>query len=137
MPAVVVGYDGSDAGRAALDTALGVGHLLGDRVIVVFAYEVSRLGGEVPDYAKALRERAEEVIGHARHHAEAQHVPIEAEIVEQDPAQALVDVAKQHDARMIVVGSLGERPLKGVVVGSTPYRLLHIADRPVLVVPTA
>jgi nucleotide-binding universal stress UspA family protein len=137
MPAVVVGFDGSDWARQALDTALGVGKLLGDRVVVVFAYEVSRLGGEVPDYAKALRERAQEVIEHARHHAEAREVEIEAEIVEKDPAQALVDVANQHDARMIVVGSRSERPLKGVVVGSTPYRLLHIADRPVLVVPVS
>jgi nucleotide-binding universal stress UspA family protein len=137
MPAVVVGYDGSDWARQALDTALGVGKLLGDSVVVVFAYEVSRLGGEVPDYAKALRERAQEVIEHARHHAEASEVEIEAEIVEKDPAQALVDVANRHDARMIVVGSRSERPLKGVVVGSTPYRLLHIADRPVLVVPVS
>jgi nucleotide-binding universal stress UspA family protein len=36
---------------------------------------------------------------------------------------------------MIVVGSYGERPLKGAILGSTPYKLLYLADRPVLVVP--
>ncbi len=36
---------------------------------------------------------------------------------------------------MIVVGSYGDPPLKGVILGSTPSKLLHVADRPVLVVP--
>ena len=36
---------------------------------------------------------------------------------------------------MIVVGSHGEPPLKGVILGSTPNKLLHISERPVLVVP--
>ena len=36
---------------------------------------------------------------------------------------------------MIVVGSYGEPPLKGMILGSTPNKLLHISERPVLVVP--
>ena len=36
---------------------------------------------------------------------------------------------------MIVVGSFGEAPLKGIILGSTPNKLLHLTDRPVLVVP--
>ena len=38
---------------------------------------------------------------------------------------------------MIVVGSYGEPPLKGVILGSTAYKLLHLTERPVLVVPDA
>jgi len=53
---------------------------------------------------------------------------------EQPSAEALIAVAEEHDARMIVVGSYGERPLKSALVGSTPTRLLHLAERPVLVV---
>ena len=36
---------------------------------------------------------------------------------------------------MIVVGSYGDPPLKGMILGSTPNKLLHMAERPVLVVP--
>ena len=50
-------------------------------------------------------------------------------------AEALVEVADERDARMIVVGSYGEPPLKGMILGSTPNKLLHISGRPVLVVP--
>ena len=35
---------------------------------------------------------------------------------------------------MIVVGSYGERPLKGALVGSTPHKLIHLSERPVIVV---
>jgi len=51
------------------------------------------------------------------------------------PSHALIEAAEETEARMIVVGSYGEAPLKGVIIGSTPYRLLHVAQCPVLVVP--
>ena len=36
---------------------------------------------------------------------------------------------------MIVVGTYGESPLRGAILGSTPHKLLHLTDRPVLAVP--
>jgi nucleotide-binding universal stress UspA family protein len=54
--------------------------------------------------------------------------------LERPPAQALIEVADERDARMIVVGSHGETPLKSVLLGSTPTKLLHLSLRPVLVV---
>ncbi len=137
MATILVGYDASDCARAALDTAIEVARALDDDVQVVMAYELSRLGGEVADYARALRERAEEVLEHARHQAAAHGFSIGTEIIEEAPAQALVDAAARMQARLIVVGTRGEHPLKGALVGSTPHKLLQVADRPVLVVPAA
>jgi len=34
-----------------------------------------------------------------------------------------------------VVGSYGEHPIKGALLGSVPHTLLHLSERPVLVVP--
>ncbi len=62
-------------------------------------------------------------------------VDAEVALVDERPAEALVTLAERHDARMIVVGSYGESPLRGAILGSTPHKLLHLADRPVLVVP--
>ena len=36
---------------------------------------------------------------------------------------------------MIVVGSYGESPIAGAVLGATAYKLVHVGERPVLVVP--
>jgi nucleotide-binding universal stress UspA family protein len=62
-------------------------------------------------------------------------VDVETALVEDRPSAALVQLADDNDARMIVVGSWKERPLKGAILGSTPHRLLYLAERPVLVVP--
>ena len=59
------------------------------------------------------------------------------ELVPERPAAALVEVADARDARFIVVGTWGEGPLRGAFLGSTPYKLLHLADRPVVVVPAS
>jgi nucleotide-binding universal stress UspA family protein len=135
MGTLIVGYDGSDGARSALGAAIELGGTLGDALHVVMSYEVSRLGGEVQDYAKALRERAEHVVRQAVDQAAAAGCDITTEIIEQPPADALIAAAERLDARMIVVGSRGESPLKGALVGSTPHKLIQVADRPLLVVP--
>ena len=135
MATIVVGYDGSDCARAALATALELARPLGDDVVAVMAYEYSRLGGEVADFAAALRERAQRIAQHARDQASGLGGAVATEILEEAPADALVEVADRVDARMIVVGSRGESPLRGALVGSTPHKLLQAAGRPVLVVP--
>ena len=134
---VLVGYDGTEGADIALDEAARVASGLGTGLVVVFAFKVSRLGGEVTDYSRALHEHAQEVLERGGERARAAGVECETEWleVETDPAQALVDAADRHDATMLVVGSNGEMPLKAIVLGSTPYRLLHMATRPVLVVP--
>ena len=135
MADIIVGFDGSDCARGALDKAIELSQALGDRVVVTFGYEVSRLGGEVQDYAKAVAERAQEAVDHGVHHAQAKGVEVESAVVEEQPAQALNDLAAQRNARMIVIGSSGESLIKGAVLGSTAHKLLHVAEVPVLVVP--
>jgi nucleotide-binding universal stress UspA family protein len=50
--------------------------------------------------------------------------------------RAILDLAAEHDARAIVVGSRGQGGLTDVLLGSVPGRVIHHADRPVLVVRT-
>ena len=134
MSTQVVGYDGTDGARAALEAAAGLAKELGDTLVVVFAHQVSRLGGEVRDYEDALLERGRGVLEEARSIGRVAGVEIELVMRELSSAEALIEIADEHDARMIVVGSYGERPIKSALVGSTPTRLLHLSERPVLVV---
>jgi nucleotide-binding universal stress UspA family protein len=52
------------------------------------------------------------------------------------PAHAIADAAAAAQADLIVLGSVGSGPLKGLLLGSVAHRLLQIAPCPVLVVPT-
>src|SRR6266567_3830751 len=50
-------------------------------------------------------------------------------------AREIVDDAVEHDAGVIVMGSKGKGDLAGLVLGSTAHKVIHLTDRPVLVVP--
>lgn len=49
-------------------------------------------------------------------------------------AAAIVTAAQDHDAGIIVMGSRGRSDLAGLVLGSTAHKVIHLSDRPVLVV---
>lgn len=136
MGQIVVGYDGSACGDAALAKALDLADELGDSVTVVFGYAPPGLwGGEIAEHEEAIEELGEMVMAKAKSQAAEKGVEIEAQLVAKRAAEALIAAAEQRDARMIVVGSFGDPPLKGMILGSTPNKLLHLSERPVLVVP--
>jgi len=135
---MVLGYDGSDGARAALDKAVELAKLEGARIVVVFAYEIpAAYGGETGEYRRAVRELGEQTTAEAVALIRASGVEYEVELVPERPAYGLVDVAERVGASMIVIGTNGEHPIKGVVLGSVPHKLLHISPIPVLVVPEA
>ncbi len=49
-------------------------------------------------------------------------------------AREIIDDAKEHDVDVIVMGSRGRGDLAGLMLGSTAHKVIHLADRPVLVV---
>ena len=57
-----------------------------------------------------------------------------ADVVFGQAAREIVDMAKQHDVGIIVMGSRGRSELAGLVLGSTAHKVNHLTDRPVLVV---
>jgi nucleotide-binding universal stress UspA family protein len=135
--AVVVGYDESPGAKAALRTAIEVARRWGEALVLVYgvAPPGASLGEEFHAHLDALTEIGREATRHALAEAEAAGVPATVELVQARPAEALLQVADAHDATVIVVGTYGESPLRGAIVGSTPHKLLHLSDRPVLCVP--
>jgi nucleotide-binding universal stress UspA family protein len=132
---IVVGYDGSDGSKAALEQATEIAKGLGDKLVVVFGFEPYRPGGEVQDHAAAVKEMGDKALAEAAERAKAAGVDIETLYVDQRASQALADTASQRKARMIVVGTYGEHALKAAVLGSVPTKLLQISETPVLAVP--
>ncbi len=49
-------------------------------------------------------------------------------------AREIMKDAKEHDVNVIVMGSRGRGDLAGTILGSTAHKVIHLADRPVLVV---
>ncbi len=136
MRNVIVGYDGSECGKAALDEACKLAKELGDGVVVVFGYAPGGYGGgEIPSHREAVEEIGERVTNEAKQQTAAAGIQAEVRLLALKAHHALLQVADELDTRMIIVGTYGEPPLKGAILGSTPHKLLHTADVPVLVVP--
>jgi len=136
MSQIVVGYDGSSCGDAALDAAVALAKDLGDGVTVVFGYAPPGLwGGEIAEHEEAIEELGSKLMAEASRRAAEHGLEVEVEMVAKRGSEALIEVAEHRQARMIVVGSYGDPPLKGFILGSTPNKLLHLSEWPVLVVP--
>jgi nucleotide-binding universal stress UspA family protein len=137
MATIVLGYDGSGCANCALKAALDLAKQLGDRLLIAYAVEppARRIGEELTEHRRALEEIGEQLTGEALRRARSEGVEAEATLVRARPAEGLRDLANEHDARMIVVGTQGESPLRSAILGSTPHKLLQLSDRPVLVVP--
>lgn len=132
---IVVGYDGSECSKAALDAAVDAASAFGDRLVLVFGYEPYRMGGEIQDHRIALEERGEALTAEGVEHAKKAGVDAEAMLVDRGAAEALVEAAQERNARMIVVGTFGDSPLKGAILGATPHKLMQVSEIPVLVAP--
>jgi nucleotide-binding universal stress UspA family protein len=135
MGVLVVGYDGSDCAKAALDEATALAKGLGDSIVVGFGYGPGGPGEEFIATRDMIKHFGERVTSDAPERVQAQGVEVALELVDERPTEALISLAEKHDARAIVVGSYSESPIRGALLGSVPHKLLHLSDRPVLVVP--
>jgi nucleotide-binding universal stress UspA family protein len=132
---IVLGYDGSEGARAALPHAVALARAFDVPLAIVFAFGQNPVGGVTGDVRRAVEETGESMLEGARAAALAVDptVDVQAELVDGRPVDALVAVADQRSARMLVVGGNGHGSIVGSLLGSSTYKVLP-ATVPVLVV---
>lgn len=134
---VVLGYDESPGADEALRVAIDVARRLGEPLRLVYgAAPPGGMGEEFKAHRDALFELGRHATAHALERARQVGVDAQVDVVSAKPADALLRVAEQYDATVIVVGTCGESPMRGAVLGSTPHKLLQLSTRPVLCVPS-
>jgi len=79
-------------------------------------------------------EEGEECLAPAKRRLERAGIPFAARILVGPVAETLVKHARASGRDLIVVGTRGMTGLGNFVLGSTATKLLHLADRPVLIV---
>ncbi|MER5774379.1 universal stress protein [Streptomyces sp. NPDC002039] len=134
---VVLGYDESPGAERALRVALEVAAAFGEPLVLVYgANAPGATGEEYRAHREAVRQAGRSALAHAVEAADEAGVPSTVEVVDDKPAQALLDAAERHGARVVIVGTWGDSPIRGALLGSTPHKLLHLSPVPVLCVPT-
>jgi len=136
---VILGYDGSAGSKAALSVAVTVAQAFGAPLTIVFGYEPNPMGGETADYKAQLERFGTDLLSEAATEATRLDgsLAVETIVAPYRPAESLLEAARERQARVIVVGTTGERPIMGAILGSVPHKLLYRSAVPVLVVPTA
>ncbi|MER5708273.1 MULTISPECIES: universal stress protein [unclassified Streptomyces] len=133
---VVLGYDESPGAARALRIAVEVAAAFDERLVLVYgAAAPGPVGEEYASHYEAIRQAGRAGLTQAVAEADRAGVPTVVEVIDKAPAHALIEAANRYAARVIVVGSWGESPIRGALLGSTPHKLLHMSSVPVLCVP--
>jgi nucleotide-binding universal stress UspA family protein len=135
---VVLALDGSASSDKALECATELVKQRSSSVHVVHVIEltVGRAGGRPPINEAELQAKVEDQVKALT----AAGIKAELEVHKAPtggPAHVIADVAQSAKADLIITGSRGHTALVGMLLGSVPQRLLHLADCPVLIVPQA
>jgi nucleotide-binding universal stress UspA family protein len=141
---IVVGTDGSETSLKAVDKAAQIAADAGATLIVASAHAPARRGGGPdPDQASGEGYRTAgnapvyDLVRDAAARARAAGATsVEERAVEGTPADALIALADEVGADLLVVGSVGLNSMVGKLVGSVPKLVRQRADVEVLVVDT-
>jgi nucleotide-binding universal stress UspA family protein len=139
MQTVVVGTDGSPNAEAAVHEAGRIAKIEDATVHLVTAYPNEPTFGEtIASSAKRdridLREVAEGVLSRSAAELESQGSTVVTDAREGDPAAVILDVAREQDADLIVIGARGLSGLRRFLLGSVSSKLAHSADCSLLIV---
>ena len=142
---IVVGTDGSETAKVAVKQAADLARKVGARIDVVSAYEPvppSRLREErqeVPsDMAHTVRptEDVEALLSETASQVAKDGIEVATYARQGDPADAILDVAEEQNADLIIVGNKGMTGAKRFLLGSVPNKVSHHAPCSVLIIRT-
>jgi nucleotide-binding universal stress UspA family protein len=144
--AIVVGTDGSETASKAVDRAIELASALPTtRLLIVSAFAPvsgARLRDETAQVPADLqwmvnpREDVDATLAEAAERGLDAGVDVETFARQGDPADAILDVAEEQGADLIVVGNKGMTGAKRFLLGSVPNKVSHHAPCSVLIIRT-
>jgi nucleotide-binding universal stress UspA family protein len=142
LSTIAVGTDGSDTAAKAVDFAIDMAERYGSRLVIASSYtpiSEDRLAKEQTDAPQEIQwsinpmEDVEATLREVEQKAGERGLKTVSEARQGDPADVLCDIAEQHDADVLVVGSKG---MHRRFLGSVPNTVSHKAPCSVMIVKT-
>jgi nucleotide-binding universal stress UspA family protein len=142
---IVVGTDGSETAAEAVRQAVDLARLSNATLSVVSAYapiSKRRVHGEQAgapadvQYEIGPREDVNLILDAAAATARKEGIEVQTHPIEADPADAILNVAEETKADLIVVGNKGMTGARRFVLGSVPNNISHHAPCSVIIVRT-
>ncbi len=142
---IVVGTDGSETATQAVREAVNLAKALGARLELVSAYapvpeqRLRTERREAPEdiqWAINPREEVDASLERAADIGRGAGVAVNLHARQGDPADAILDVAEEQNADLVIVGNKGMTGAKRFLLGSVPNKVSHHAPCSVLIVRT-
>jgi nucleotide-binding universal stress UspA family protein len=140
---IVVGTDGSETAKQAVTEAVRLAKALGAELHLVAAFEPvhgAHIAGAPEGAARVWAphpdDQVESTLSQAAAGVRLAGVPFSTHAVRGDAADALIGVADELEALMIVVGSKGMHGARRLALGNVPNKVSHHAHCNVLIVAT-
>ena len=142
---IVVGTDGSETATEAVRQATELSKAVGAKLQLVSAYAPVTEGRlrqerqQIPEDLQHLvnpKEDVEAVLKEEAEKAQEAGVDVETFAREGDPADAILDVAEETKADLIIVGNKGMTGARRFLLGSVPNKVSHHAPCSVMIIRT-
>lgn len=143
---IVVGTDGSETAREAVSQAVELAKRLDASLHVVSAYQPGSGQGiadqttspAIPDrqWASKLREEVDATLDEAAAIAAEAGVRVAVYARQGDAADAILDVAEERGADLVIIGNKGMTGAKRFLLGSVPNKVSHYAPCAVMIIRT-
>lgn len=134
---IIVGTDGSEKANRAVQRALALAKEHGAELHGITVVNTARYGEPALSSSELvlneLEDRGNQQLREISEQASERGIPTVTECFHGDPSQEIIDYSQENDADLIVLGSHGHTHPRSIL-GSTAKRVLHEADREVLIV---
>ena len=133
---ILVGYDGSESGRKAFDTALALAARDDAELFVLSVARPPEVGDDVETEAviENSRHYHRRMLAELRSSIAAKGVKTHFEVAVGHPAEQIIYDADRHAVDLIVVGDRGRSKLARFLLGSVSKQVVQYAGHPVMVV---
>lgn len=133
---ILVGYDGSESGRKAFDTALELAAKDGAELYVLSVARPPEVGDDVETEAviENSRHYHRRMLAELKSSVAAKGVKTHFEVAVGHPAEQIIYDADRHAVDLIVVGDRGRSKLARFLLGSVSKQVVQYAGHPVMVV---
>jgi nucleotide-binding universal stress UspA family protein len=140
---ILVAIDGSDGGKRALEAAVNQAKLTQSGLVLTYIIDWTPYSFHTPEELAERKQRRDSDIQSANdliinpevERLKDSGLEVETVVRHGKIAEALNEIATEHQASQVYIGKLGESRMRSMIFGSVTAALIQTSTLPVTVVP--